>query len=525
MNFAVARAENMRISGLKAMGIWLTGLCVLVPAGYLFVHGQMRILIALMCLGALLMSWILDRTMSIVVTFSFLLILGDIRRITDMIAPSYAGLDLLLVVAPVFAIYLAVPLLLRLKVDDKLSKAVLALMAIMLLEIFNPRQGGIAVGVGGAMFFVIPILWFWIARNYATDRMMFSLFYRVFLPIGILDGLLGVAQAYIGFFPWEKAWAIKLGSQYTFSAGHMRSFGFSTGASEFASTLLISGICVMAAIFAGRRAYVLLIPILLAASVLSSSRGLIVKLLFGGAMIWAVRSKGGRNWVPRLVIALVVGAGLIWYSASHAGGDEPAPPLTKSTTAQIATEHVTQGLANPLEAKSSTAGVHWQIFVGGIVKGFTYPIGTGIGAITLAAGKFTSGALNTASSEVDISDVFTTMGFFGGFLYLYIIYLVFRMAFFYIREGTAIMSLAYIGLFASLIGAWIALGQYSTAPFVWFCIGSLVRKQSLRRAALQSKSPVARRAHGPTHFHRTARLGLRHHPRDESCNFNRPPSQ
>jgi hypothetical protein len=493
MNIALARTENMRTGSMKSLSIWLTGLCFLFPAGYLFVHGQMRILIALMCFGGLLISWILDQTMGIVATFSFLLILGDIRRITDMIAPSYAGLDLLLVVGPVFSIYLAVPLLLRLKVDDKLSKAVLALMALMLLEIFNPRQGGIAVGVGGAMFFVIPILWFWVARNYATDRMMFVLFYRVFLPIGILDGLLGVAQAYIGFFPWEKAWAIKLGSQYTFSAGHMRSFGFSTGASEFASTLLISSLFVMAAIFAGRRAYVLLMPVMLAASVLSSSRGLIVRLLFGGAMIWAVRSKGGRNWVPRLIFALVVGAGLVWYSASHAGGDEPAPPPTKSTTAQIATEHVTQGLANPLEAKSSTAGLHWQIFLGGIVKGFTYPIGTGIGAITLAAGKFATGPLSTASSEVDISDVFTTMGFFGGFLYLYIIYLVFRMSSLYIREGTAIMSLAYMGLFAAMLGAWIALGQYSTAPFIWFCIGALVRKQSLRNAALQSKRPVARK--------------------------------
>jgi hypothetical protein len=492
MNYAIARTGKMRVGSLKPMGIWLTGLCFLIPAGYLFVHGQMRVLIALMCFGTLLMCWILDRTMGMVATFSFLLFLGDIRRITDMIAPAYAGLDLLLVVAPVFAIYLAVPLLLRLKVDDRLSKAVLALMAIMLLEILNPRQGGIAVGVGGAMFFVVPILWFWIGRNYATDRMTFLLLYRVFLPIGILDGLLGVAQAYIGFFPWEKAWAMKLGSQYTFSAGHMRSFGFSTGASEFASTLLIASICVMAAIFAGRRAYMLLLPILLAASVLSSSRGLIVKLLFGGAMIWAVRSKGGRNWVPRLIFALVVGAGLVWYSASHAGGEDPGQPPGKSTTAQIATEHVTHGLANPLEAKYSTAGVHWQIFVGGIVKGFTYPIGTGIGAITLAAGKFTTGKLSTGSSEVDISDVFTTMGFFGGFLYLYIIYMVFRMAFFYVREGALIMSLPYMGLFAALLGAWIALGQYSTAPLVWFCIGSLVRKQSSRKAsAFRARSPEA----------------------------------
>ena len=82
------------------------------------------------------------------------------------------------------------------------------------------------------------------------------------------------------------------------------------------------------------------------------------------------------------------------------------------------------------------------------------------------------------SSEVDISDAFITMGFIGGLLYLFIIYRVFRLAFLYVRQGTLIMSLAYVGVLAALIGAWLALGQYSTAPFVWFCIGSLVRKSS-----------------------------------------------
>jgi hypothetical protein len=480
MNLVNARIEKLPSGRPMALGVWLTGICFLIPAFYLFTHGQMRILIAFMFFGALLMSWVLNRTLGIVVTFAFLLILGDLRRILDMVAPAYQGLDLLLLVGPVFAIYLAVPLLMRLKLADTLSKAVLALMALMILEIFNPRQGSIVVGVGGAMFFVIPIFWFWIARNYATDRMMFLLIYRVFLPLGILGGLLGIIQTYIGFFPWEYAWVAKLGSQYELAAGHYRSFGFSTGSPEFGSTLLIASVCVMAAIFAGRRAYILLLPILVAASLLASQRGTIVKLLFATAMIWAVRNRGGLSWVPRFLFALVVGFGLTYYSASHASANDPHMPSNRVSTAEAATAHVTQGLSDP---GHSTAGLHWQIFVGGLIKGFTYPIGTGIGAVTLASGKFSAGGATTGSSEIDISDVFTTMGFFGGFLYLYIIYKVFRLAFRYIRQGPLIMSLAYMGLLSALIGGWLVLGQYSIAPFVWFCIGSLVRKQSQLESA------------------------------------------
>ena len=476
MNLSNANVNRLPFTARFPVDVWLTGLFFLIPASYLFFINQTRILVAFMFLSVLILIWMRDRTMGITATFVFLLVLGDIRRIMDMIAPATAGLDLLLLIGPLFAVYLVVPLLFRLRVGDTVSKAVLVLMAIMILEMFNPRQGSLAVGFSGALFYIIPLFWFWIGRKYATDRMMFLLFYRVFLPIGFLDGLLGVAQAYVGFFPWEKAWALKLGSQYIYTAGHLRSFGFSTGASEFASTLLIASVCVVAAICAGRRAYILLLPPLIAASILASSRGLIVKLLFAFAMIWAVRGQRGRNWLPRLVFALLLGFGLTMYSASKAGGDDTGATTKQSTTAEIATKHVTKGLANPLEAKSSTAGLHWQIFVGGIVKGFTYPIGTGIGAVTLGAGKFTTGGASLISSEVDISDAFITMGFVGGFLYLFIIYRVFRLAFLYVRQGPLLMSLSYVGVLAALIGAWLALGQYSTAPFIWFCIGSLVCK-------------------------------------------------
>jgi hypothetical protein len=348
-------------------------------------------------------------------------------------------------------------------------------MAIMVLEIFNPHQGSLAVGLGGAIFFIVPLLWFWVARHYANDKMMHTLLYRVFLPIGILDALLGVVQVYIGFFPWERDWALKMGTQYAFSAGHLRSFGFSTGVLEFASTMLVSAVAIVAALFAGRKAYVLLLPIILSAALVVSSRGLIVKLVFAVAMMWAVRSKGGKNWLPRLLFALVVGFGLTYYSASHAASDAPRPS-SKMTTAQMATEHVTQGLADP---GHSTAGAHWQLFVIGIWKGFTYPIGHGLGSATLAANKFTEGEAAEESSEIDISDAFVTMGFLGGFVYLYIIFLTLRAALRFLKTGPPLLSFMYIGLLSALFGSWLALGQYSIAPIVWFCIGSLAGKQDL----------------------------------------------
>ncbi len=463
-------------ASVPQLGVWLTGIGFLIPAVYLFFHDQLRFLSALMILFVLILLWMRDRTLGICGAVAFLLFLGDIRRIMDEVSPAPAGLDVFLLLGPIMAMGLALPLLLRLKVSDSISRAVLALMAIMFLEIFNPRQGSLAVGVGGALFFIVPLLWFWIARHYANDRMMYTLLYKVCLPIGILDAMLGIVQTYIGFFPWEKEWAVKMGPQGMFSTGHLRAFGFSTSALEFSSTMIIAAVIIVAALFAGRRAYVLLLPILLAASIIASSRGLIVKLVFAIAVMWAIRNRGGKNWVPRFLFALIVGFGLTYYSASHAQSDDTPQPSTRRTTAQMATEHLTQGLSDPAH---STATLHWQIFYLGIWKGFTYPIGRGLGATTLAAGKFSEGESHEHSSEIDISDTFISLGFVGGFIYVFIIFQTLRAAFRYLRSGPHLLSFAYIGILSALFGSWISLGQYAIAPVVWFCIGSLAGKPDL----------------------------------------------
>ena len=149
-NLSNTNVNRLPFAARFPVDVWLTGMVFLVPASYLFFHNQTRILVALMSLGTLILIWMRDRTMGIVATFSFLLVLGDIRRIMDMVAPTSAGLDLLLLIGPVFSVYLAVPLLFHLKLADTVSKAVLALMAIMFLEMFNPRQGSIVVGFSGA---------------------------------------------------------------------------------------------------------------------------------------------------------------------------------------------------------------------------------------------------------------------------------------------------------------------------------------------------------------------------------------
>lgn len=458
---------RLRIQGVH---IWWIGVLCLVPTLYLYLHDDYGILITAMAVSTILLLGTKSTQLAILGAIAYLALLGDIRRIVTMLIGA-RPLDPLLLVGAFLSLYFAVPLLLKVRLADSLSKVVLGLMAIMTLEIFNPRQGPLAVGVTGALYIMIPLFWFWIGRRYGTDHLVFLLLYRVILPLGVLCALLGIYQTYVGFFPWEEAWANSLGHAYRLTfKGPLRPFGFSSSAAEYGNLLLIASTLSIAAAIAKRPAYILLLSILGAALIQAGMRGPVVRTIFAGAMVWAIRGSNVRSWIPRLAFGLVLGIGLVSYSATRASEDSDAGP---ATTANLATTHVSQGLAHPFEAKYSTGGLHWAMFLGGIRGGFENPIGNGLGSTTLAGVRI-GGAQNVGSTEVDISDAFVGMGLFGGFTYLAVIFLTFRFVPSYVQGGPPITRLAVVGILAALIGIWTAVGQYSTPTIAWFCVGSMV---------------------------------------------------
>jgi hypothetical protein len=49
-------------------------------------------------------------------------------------------------------------------------KIAIALLAVMIVQIFNPNQGGILVGLGGALFYIGPLLWFFVGRHHGGKQ-------------------------------------------------------------------------------------------------------------------------------------------------------------------------------------------------------------------------------------------------------------------------------------------------------------------------------------------------------------------
>jgi len=185
--------------------MWLGGGLLLTVLWGLLIIGQLNLLIALILAIPLLLLSVHNKQLAIVCAFGYLILLGDIRRIVAVIAAP-AAFDPLLLIVPAVTLVLVAPLLFGLRLSEPLSKAVLGLLFIMLLEIFNPQQGGIGVGLSGVFFYVFPVSWFWIGRSYGSVQLLETLIYKIVLPLALFAGLLGLAQNFIGFLPYQKAW-------------------------------------------------------------------------------------------------------------------------------------------------------------------------------------------------------------------------------------------------------------------------------------------------------------------------------
>src|SRR5205085_12165251 len=88
--------------------------------------------------------------------------------------------------------------------DTPLAAPVSMLMAVYVLEIFNPLQSGLLIGLSGAMFTLTPLVWFYFGQ-YTTEKFVTRAL-RLIIVIGLLTSLYGVYQLVFGYPVFEQYW-------------------------------------------------------------------------------------------------------------------------------------------------------------------------------------------------------------------------------------------------------------------------------------------------------------------------------
>lgn len=431
----------------------------------LVIMEQGRLAVMLSLLAVLLSLIKLQPALGIVLTLSYLAVLGDVRRGLIPLV-GWSGRDPLLLIGPaVVVLLLVMPLIKgRLRLDTGLTRWVAALMAVMVMQMFNPKQGGLAVGVAGALFYIVPLLWFWVGEAYASVALLKTKLYSVVIPLAAAAAALGIYQALVGLLPYQQAWVDAAGYAALSIGGQTRSFSFFTSAAEYTHYMGVAFVLIWCGMLTRyRTAYVLLLPLLGWGIMLAGTRTVVVLVLFACAVMWAVQGRSRSVWLPRLGLALVLGVGGLILSLSQVGGSE------LGGSAGVALQHQVQGLTNP---ENSTAGTHLSMFVDGIRQGIAVPLGYGLGATTDAAAQFGGFSRGT---ERDLSNLFVSLGVVGGILYAVIIVLVYARAVrFWVRSRSAI-SLGVLGLLTVELGLWLYGSHYAITALIWFGIGSMDR--------------------------------------------------
>lgn len=456
-------------------------ICALLPALETVAPGSIRyVFAALVALNLTVVGMVRPRA-GIALTLLFLVCLGTVRRML-IPAAGWSAFDPLLLVGPTVGILTAARALFgrRATAGDLLSRLVLLLLGLTLLEVANPAGLGVMANLIGLLFVGAPLLWFFIGQAFA-DRALVG---RLLFGGALLGGLVaayGLVQTFAGLPSWDQAWVDTTGYHALRIGATTRAFGSFPSAAEYATFLGIGMVVTLGALTLRRLVMLLLLPFLATALFLESSRGILLFTGFAALLAGALRT--GRGWRAAVVVATGIAVVLV-------GGRYAVPAA--QTAAQQADDplvtHQVQGLTDPLNPESSTLVLHWQLVLAGLASSVTHPLGLGPASTNLAATR--SGG-DQSGAEVDIVNEFTNSGLLGGLLLLAIIAVTLSRA---ARLSLRTRDPALVALTAVLVvtlGQWLNGGFYALSPLVWLLAGAANRGFLENRAARRAAAAPA----------------------------------
>jgi hypothetical protein len=396
--------------------------------------------------------------------------LGTTRRLFPQTASTSSALgDALLLVGPIIFGLLFITAAGKGSLTNRsaLAKPVYWLTALAAAEVVNPLQHSLAVGIGGGLFLVTPMLAFWVGRAILDGKTMRRLL-TVVAWMAIAAAAYGLLQTYAGFPSWDRRWIQTKGYTALHVAGTIRAFSSFASAQEYA-TFVAVGIAIWVARARTPANTILslsVVSFLGVALLLESSRAILVYAVVAIGVMVAARS--GVSLFGAAAGGGLTLAVLLVIVDHFAGGGGSAAVVANGNTTQQLIGHQLSGLAHPFDNKSSSLDGHFGRLVRGVGEAFTMPIGHGTGSVTNAAGVFGTASLGT---EVDPSNAAVAFGLPGLVLYLMILVRGLSTAFRVASRDQDWISIAVIGILVVTLMQWLSGNLYSTVWLPWLCLG------------------------------------------------------
>jgi hypothetical protein len=454
-----AFASTWLLAALTVFAVAFSSL--LVVAGTPFV----RLPLALAIMFALAMLTLVRPTAGVLVTITYLVLMAFVRRLL-ISTTGWWQTDPLLLVGPVIAGLLIVKLFVlerRPIAQDLLSKLVVLLVAVSVVQAANPAGGGPGVGVVGLLYVAVPLLWFFIGRELLDDASAEHVF-RLVVVLGVLVAIYGLVQSQLGHPSWDDDWVNLAGYDALHVGDVVRPFGTFSSSAEYALFVGSAFVVAVALVLRGHALALLALPVLAVALFLASARSAMITAVFAAVVLVGLRTRR-----PVRALAVIVVAGGLAVGAYTAFGSSLS---AASGSGNQLVSHQLSGITDPLDPNSSTLLLHFAIAVDGIQWSLHHPLGQGTASTNVGGKSRGSGDHSAGSTEVDVSNAFVAFGPLGGILYLAIVLLVLYQAVRCLFAGRWAM-LAIIGVLVVGLGQWLIGGNYALAPLIWLLIGAV----------------------------------------------------
>ena len=407
---------------------------------------------------------------------------GLIRRAQYLIV-DYTGEDPIHLLTPLVTLMALVMLLRSQRLNmfraTPLAGSVSVLGLIFVLEMFNPIQGGLLIGLSGALFMLVPLVWFYFGQSVSEKFIHTAL--RLVVLAGIVASLYGVYQLMFGYPAFEQYWIDNTDFYTSIAVGHVRravatfssaeewgryteigaivAFGLAAGAKKFSARVgwLICGLASLCAVLlSGQRTAVFGLLV-----------GVATLVLLGAATLPRAIMRVGLLLLPVVLIMVFVSPPTdadMWSK----GDDETVSTLLS---------HTQRGTLKPGGEESLQARFeNWNILLTQVIP--YRPLGAGVGAGSLSEMRFSS------NSDLPAIDSFILVmavacGIPGVLLFVWILsratWLSVRTA---RRAATSARNANINRIVAALMPALILNSMfgltftiYSVAPVAWLLIG------------------------------------------------------
>ncbi len=406
---------------------------------------------------------------------------GILRRAQYLIVP-YSQYEPIHLITPFVAMIALLSILMRKQIsflwETPQARIVFILGVICFAQIFNPLQGSLFVGMTGAMFYLVPMAWFYMGRS-----SKFEFFEKVFKFVAILalvTSAYGLYQITIGYPEFELYWLKNTDKYSSIDIYNVkRALATFSNAEEWGRYVQIG--CISAFGFAmlpksGRtRVFWLSAGLLLIGMLaMTGQRSSIFGLFLGIVILFVTGARSIGNGLMRLGV-LCIPIVLIFTFVTALSTDD-IYEIDESDRVDTILSHTARGTVDPTgEGSLNERFGRWNEIVTNVIP--SNPFGYGLGAASMSASR------EEDKTESAVDNHFLSLAISAGvpamLLLVWILFSAAKKSFImwraadpscanavYWRLSLALLSTFFLNNFFGT-----SFEIYSVAPLGWYLIG------------------------------------------------------